>query len=256
MTISTTMQNKTFKTIKNIAILLLWLAVWQCAAAIVGQELLIPYPIAVFNSFITLAKTSEFWYSVLFSMLRIIAGYLFGVISGVIGGVMSARFATFKSVFSPILHIVRAAPVASFIILAFVWIKSAYISVFISFLMVLPMIWTTVESGIKNLDMKYLEMAKIHRVKPLKILFEVKIPFILPSFIATSTSALGFAWKSGVAAEVICRPINSLGTLLQDAKLYLETPRVFSVTAVVVILSLALELIIKRIARRYTSDKH
>ena len=147
-------------------------------------------------------------------------------------------------------------PVASFIILALVWIKSAYLAVFISFLMVLPIIWTTVQSGIEGLDRKYLEMAQVFGLSSAKTLFQIKIPFIMPSFIASATSALGFAWKSGVAAEVICRPANSLGKLLQDAKLYLETPRVFAVTATVALLSLLLELIIKRVTRRFSNDKH
>ena len=122
--------------------------------------------------------------------------------------------------------------------------------------MVLPIIWNTVQSGIENINPKYLEMAKIFGVSTEKILFEIKIPLIMPSFVASSTAALGFAWKSGVAAEVICRPANSLGKLLQDAKLYLETPRVFAVTATVALLSLLLELLVKRITRRFANDKH
>ena len=54
-------------------------------------------------------------------------------------------------------------------------------------------------------------------------------------------SGLGFAWKSAVAAEVICRPDFSIGDRLQVAKLTLETPEVFAWTAVVVVLSLLLE---------------
>lgn len=240
--------------IKWTAVSLLWLAIWQLSAAAVGQELLIPYPKAAFFAFFQLAKTADFWIAVLFSMLRIIVGYLLGVTSGVFGAVLSSRFSVFKAVFSPVLHLVRAVPVASFIILAFVWIKSAYISVFISFLMVLPMIWSSVESGIENIDRQYLEMAEIYRISPLKILIKIKIPFIMPSFIAAAVSALGFAWKSGVAAEVICRPASSLGRLLQDAKLYLETPRVFALTAVVAVLSLLLEIAVKRLARRFLND--
>ncbi len=249
-------QNKIKNLIKTSAVLLLWLAVWQISAAAVGQELLIPYPKAAFLSFCSLCKTGEFWAAVFMSMGRIISGYLLGVVFGILGAVLSHKFSIFKAIFSPVLRLIRAVPVASFIILALVWIKSNYLAVFISFLMVLPMIWSATESGIKNLDIKYLEMAKIFRLNPLKTLFQVKIPFILPSLIATATSALGFAWKSGVAAEVICRPENSLGRLLQDAKLYLETPRVFAVTAVVAVLSLLLELIIKRVTRRFSNDKH
>ena len=250
------LNNNTRKFLKWAAVALLWLAIWQLASAAVGKELLIPSPKAAFLSLKELCVTADFWLAVLLSVLRIIAGYLSGVLAGVAGAVLSARFSAFKAVFSPVLHLIRAVPVASFIILALVWIKSQYLAVFISFLMVLPMIWTTVETGIENLDRRYLEMAEVFRISPLKTLFQVKIPFILPSFIASATSALGFAWKSGVAAEVICRPENSLGRLLQDAKTYLETPRVFAVTAVVALLSLILELAVKRAARRFTDVKH
>ena len=249
-------QSNIKKVIKWTAVSLLWLAVWQLSAAAVGQELLIPYPKAVLLTLWELARTADFWRAVLFSMLRITAGYSLGVVIGTAGAVLTARFAVFKAIFSPILHLIRAVPVASFIILALVWIKSAYLAVFISFLMVLPIIWTTVQSGIEGLDRKCLELSQVFWLSSAKTLFQIKIPFILPSFIASATSALGFAWKSGVAAEVICRPANSLGKLLQDAKLYLETPRVFAVTATVALLSLLLELIIKRVTRRFSNDKH
>lgn len=235
---------------------LVWLTAWQLAAAAVDKEILIPYPRAVFLSLISLCKTSEFWVAVALSLLRITAGYLLGIAAGVTGAVLSSRFKVFKAVFSPVLHIVRAVPVASFIILALVWIKSAYLAVFISFLTVTPMIWSSTESGIENIDVKYLEAAKIFRLNPFKTLFEVKLTFLLPSFTASAANALGFAWKSGVAAEVICRPAGSIGRLLQDAKLYLETPNVFAVTAVVALLSLAFEIIIKRIAKRFMYDSN
>ncbi len=248
-------QNNFKKFIKCTAVLLLWLAVWQISAAAIGQELLIPSPLAAFKALIGLAGLSEFWLSVIASMGRILLGYLSGVIIGVIGAVLSARFSIFKAIFSPVLLLLRAVPVASFIILAFVFIKSDYLAIFISFLMVLPMIWSTTQSGIENLDVKYLEMAEIFNLGYFKTLFQIKIPFIMPSFIATATSSLGFAWKSGVAAEVICKPASSLGGMLADAKLFLETPNVFAITAVVAVLSLILELIIKAVARRFLNDK-
>ena len=107
--------------------------------------------------------------------------------------VLSARFRVFRDIFAPVLHLIRAVPVASFIILALVWIKSAYLSVFISFLMVLPMIWSNVENGILNLDKGYIELGKVFGLSPIKILFKIKLPLILPSFAAAAVNALGFA---------------------------------------------------------------
>ena len=169
-------------------------------------------------------------------------------------GILSYRFKIFKAVFSPILQLVKAVPVASFIILALVWLHAATLPIFISFLMVLPMIWTNVETGLSGIDKKYLEMAEVYKIDKLKVFFQIKMPFIMPSLISASLTALGFAWKSGIAAEVICRPKNSLGNMLQESKLYIETPEVFALTAVVALLSMLLELVIRRTLRRYTHD--
>ena len=82
-------------------------------------------------------------------------------------------------------------------------------------------------------------------------LLRVRIPSVMPYFLTACTTGLGFAWKSGIAAEVICRPAASIGRQLQDAKTYLETPEVFAWTAVAVILSMALERLLVAAARRF-----
>ena len=238
-------RNNIKKLLKWTAVALLWLAVWQFAAAAADKEILIPYPYAVFLTLKELCKTTDFWIAVLYSMLRITAGYLSGIAVGVTGAVLSAKSSVFKAVFSPILHIVRAVPVASFIILALVWIKSAYLAVFISFLMVTPMIWSSVQNGIENIDKKYLEMARIFKIGTLKTLFHVKLPFIMPSFVAACANALGFAWKSGIAAEVIALPALSVGRNLYDAKIYLERADLFAWTLTVILLSMALEALLR-----------
>lgn len=243
-------QNKNI--LKTAAVLLLWVAIWQFAAMIIAQEFLIPTPIATLKTLIVLAKTEKFYISVLFSLLRIVVGYLLGVVLGILGAVASYHSKLFNALFSPILKLIKAVPVASFIILALVWFKSDDLPIFIAFLMVLPMIWSTVKSGLDNIDKKYLELARVYKLDNIKTFFEIKLPFILPSLVSTALTALGFAWKSGVAAEVICRPSNSLGNMLQEAKIYIETAEVFAITAVVALLSIILENIIKAVVRRYS----
>ncbi len=242
------------KITRPVLIALFWLAVWQGAALIINQELLLPTPKATVSAFLNMLSNAQFYLSVLLSLLRIISGYILGVLTGFTGAVLSYKFAFFKSVFSPALKVIKAVPVASFIILALVWFKGSTLPVFISFLMVLPMVWDSVENGLKNINNRYLEVAKIYKIKPLKVFFKIKLPFIFPSFISTALTALGFAWKSGIAAEVICRTEISLGNMLQTSKLYLEIPQVFAVTATVALLSLLLELIVKRLLRRNLVD--
>lgn len=61
----------------------------------------------------------------------------------------------------------RAAPVASFIILALVWIRSSQLPAFIAFLMVVPVVWGNVEKGLREIDGGLLEMAQVYRLSRL-----------------------------------------------------------------------------------------
>ena len=162
-----------------------------------------------------------------------------------------------RALLAPLLHIVRAAPVASFIILALVWFRTDVLPVFIAFLMVMPVVWANVEKGIHGIDPTLLEMAEVYRFGRLKTLLRIRLPSVMPYFLAACTTGLGSAWKSGIAAEVICRPALSIGRQLQDAKIYLETPEVFAWTATVVTLSILLEKgllqLAKRLGRRYNA---
>ena len=76
----------------------------------------------------------------------------------------------------------------------------------------------------------------------------IYMPAVLPVVLSQGTVGLGFAWKSGIAAEVICLPLLSIGRQLKDAKAIIETPEVFAWTATVIVLSLILEWLLKRTA--------
>lgn len=115
-----------------------WLAVWQIISMIVAQELLVPAPLVVLKALTRLAGTAEFWQSAGLSLIRIVSGFIGGIIFGSISAVLTTRFRLADMLISPMLRIIRATPVASFIILALVWIKTGRLPAFISFLMVVP----------------------------------------------------------------------------------------------------------------------
>ena len=241
----------------GMGVALFWLLVWEGAALLVRQELLIPTPLAVLRTLWRLAGTPLFWKAAGASLLRVAGGFLAAVAAGCAAAVLTARFSLARALLAPVLHIVRAAPVASFIILALVWFRTDVLPLFIAFLMVVPVVWANVEKGIRAADPALLEMARVYRFGRLKTLLRVQLPSVMPYFLAACTTGLGFAWKSGIAAEVICRPGLSIGRQLQDAKIYLETPEVFAWTATVVALSILLEKgllrLAKRLGRRYNA---
>lgn len=238
-----TMQDKTKlgRFLRGMAVLVFWLAVWWAAAVAVQQELLLPTPFAVLQTLGELIVTTLFWKAVFLSLLRIAAGFAAAVVGGTVLAVLCHLFPLLRALFSPLLHLVRAAPVASFIILTLVWVYVEAVPIVISFLMVLPIVFVNVEEGICRTDTALLEMARAYRLPFSRTVKAIYLPSVKPFFMTACVNGLGFAWKSGIAAEVICRPDFSIGRQLQSAKLLLETPEVFAWTAVVVVLSLLFE---------------
>ena len=246
---SITLASKNF--LKGVLVFAFWIAVWYLAALLTGQELLVPTPHKTFFVLVDLAKTGSFWLSVLFSTLRIVAGFLIGILIGTLGGYLSIRIKVFDAVFSPVLHIARAVPVVSFILLAYVWIKTDFIPVFITALMVAPIIWATTVTAARGIDNSLVEMGKVFGLSKRKIYLKIKVPQMASAYSSSVVTALGLAWKSGVAAEVICYPQQSIGRLLYNAKTYLETPETFALTLMVVVVSLILEKLMKHFAKRW-----
>ncbi|MBR4256131.1 MAG: ABC transporter permease subunit [Clostridia bacterium] len=221
--------------------LVFWVGVWWIISLIVNKQVLIPSPPAVAVRLIELIKTSDFHISVLMSVLRITAGFAAAVLLGIISGVLCAKFKTVDTLLSPLYNVIKATPVASFIILALVWINKELIPVFISALMVLPVIHGNVKQGIIETDKQLLEVAKIFGFGRRKTLKTVYLPSVLPYLTAGMKTCLGLAWKAGVASEVLCFAAYSIGNKLYQSKVYLETADMFAWTVTVILISVIIE---------------
>lgn len=242
MTSSTTSLKARIKKIAwGLAAALFWLAVWQLAYLAVAREILLVSPVQAVTRLFSLASGVVFWRTVAASCLRVVAGFLGALSLGSVLAVVCTRFEILRRLTAPLMGVVRATPVASFIILALVWLATDRIPVFISFLVVLPIVWGNLMAGLGSVDRGLLEMAAIFRLPRGRVLRYIYLPAEAPHFAAAASAGLGLAWKSAVAAEVIARPSASIGKQLNDAKIYLETADVFAWTVAVVLLSLLVE---------------
>lgn len=241
MTSSITLKSKSSAFIRKFIVVAFWLGVWQLAFIFTKSELLLPSPAQTFLRLFELAETGDFWLKSILSLVRIVEGFLFGVLAGGILGIFTSKFRLLKDFFKPVINIVKATPVASFIILALVWISRDGVPVFIAFLMVLPVIWANVSEGIEQTDKDLLEMARVFRFSGRKMFAKVYVPSVLPYLFAGCTTALGFAWKAGVAAEILSLPAKSIGKELYYSKIYLETTDLFAWSAAVIVMSILLE---------------
>ena len=234
----------------GLAVAAFWVAVWAVTSLAIGQELLLPTPWLVAETLWHLMGSGKFWLAVGTSLLRVLGGFAAAVAVGSLLAVLTTRFRLLHTLLSPLLYVVRAAPVASFIIMAYVWIKVGVLPAFIAFLMVVPLVWENVRQGILHTDRGLLEMAQVFRFGRLRTLRAVRLPSVRPYLEAALTTGFGFAWKSGIAAEVICQPKLSIGQNMYAAKAYLETAEVIAWTVVVVLLSMVLEQLLLRLFKR------
>ena len=223
--------------IQILAASVFWLGVWQAAAAAIGQEVFLVSPVQAIGTLVELLPQAEFWQRIGFSAGRILLGFGLGVLSSAVLAVAAEKWEWVDALLAPVMQLVKATPVASFIILALVWVSGSSLSVLISFLMVLPVLYSAVRTGIGSADRQLLEMAQVFRLPLGRRLRAVWLPAVLPAFRQGCSVALGICWKSGVAAEVIGLPDGSIGDALYRAKITLSTGELFAWTFVIILLS-------------------
>lgn len=229
-----------------------WLLVWQGASMALagttgGRMLLLASPVQALGRLIDLAGTPEFWQAAAFSSLRILGGFFLSCVLAVALAALAARLRWVRELLSPLVAVVKAVPVVSFIILALIFFSSENLSLLISALMVFPPVYLNVLEGIGHTDVQLLEMARVFRVPLSRQLRGIYLPAVLPYFRSAVSLGLGLCWKSGAAAEVIGLPAGSIGEALYTAKVYFQTGDLFAWTAVIVAISVLFERLFLRL---------
>ena len=226
---------------------LFWLLLWELAGRLLQMELFLVPPLKVLIRTSELVREKVFWQSAGNSLRRILTGYTAALVLGTVCAAAAARYRTFRELMAPLMLSVKSVPVASFIILLLILFPSRYLAILISFMMALPVIYGSVLEGILMIPDGMLEMAAVFRLPRVRTLCAIWLPFVRPYLLSSAGTAAGLAWKAGIAAEVIGMPVRSIGEHLQQAKVYLDTPDLFSWTLVIVILSLLMERIVLRL---------
>jgi NitT/TauT family transport system permease protein len=235
--------------IKGFPALVFWLLVWQLASVGMGNALLLPSPMQVLRCLAGMAVTAGFWQTTLTSIGRILLGVVLATALGVILAVLTSQIRLLDWLIAPAMTAMQATPVASFTILVLIWLDRDYVPVLICGMMVLPVIWGSVSTGIQTTDRQLLEMAAVYHLSPMVKLRRIWIPSVIPFFRAACSGALGLGWKAGIAAEVLTVPRSSIGRMISESKLYLMTPELFAWTLCVVILSLLLQKLMQQLLK-------
>lgn len=234
--------------------LLFWGGILWLLAAILDRPLLLPAPPAILAALFTLFGTADFWLAILTSIGRVLGGLLIGVGCGTALGLATHFFPALSLLIRPLLTVVRSTPVASFVVLIWSFTGGSRLPIVIAAAMVLPIVADELTTGLREADPALGEVAALYRLSPLRQFLIYRLPAALPYFFSAVTSSVGFAWKAGIAAEVLAAGSGSIGTEIYFSRLYLETDDLWAWTLTVIVLSLLLELIVKK-TLHYISKK-
>lgn len=231
---------KSSKWIKTAAILF-WIAVWQITATAAHNSILIASPAEVVKKLFELLGESETYSVLVRSFGHILAGFFAAIATGIVLAAAAQMSGVVYELVTPLMRLIKSVPVASFIIMALLWISSKNLSILISFMIVLPVVYTNIYTGIGSADIKLLEMAEVFEMPLYKRLRYIYVPAVYPHFMSAVSVGMGFCLKSGIAAEVIGIPNGTVGSRLYEAKLYIMTGELFAWTILIVFISAALE---------------
>ena len=235
------MKNNIIKLLRFLVAAAFWLTVWFLCAKAVGFQIILPSPFDTLKALAKIAATSEYAKACLGSFINIMTGLLTGTAAGVLLAILTSCSGIAYHLISPVLSVIRSTPVASFILLAYVWLGRSVVPSFASMIMIVPVIWAGVCHGIRSIDKDILEVADVFKLSPWKKFSRIYAPGALPSFINSFCTCLGLAWKAGIAAEVLCTPKDTIGTHLYQSKVYLESAELFAWTATIIVLSMIFE---------------
>lgn len=231
-----------------------YIGLWQLLSMRIDSSLLLPSPKETFAAMIDILRSKTGWQAISSTLLRILIGYVCGCFAGVALAVLTSHFRVCDWLFKPLRSLIKTTPITSFALILLVSVVKGVLPVIVAMIVVVPMIWQTTEEAIKNRSVQLEEMSRIYLSFWKKLVY-VTIPQVLPRFLATASTALGFAWKAVITAEILAVPKRSIGLQMYNNKMYLETPELIAWTLIVIILSVIIESILrfalKKAGKRY-----
>ena len=250
-----TMRRILLKILKVCVPIAVYILIWQLLSMLVGSRLLLlPSPLDTLRAMKEIVISEAGWRSIGMTVLRILCGYFLGCAVGVALAALTSHFRVFDWLLKPMRSLIKTTPITSFALILLVSIVSGIVPVIVAMIVVVPMIWQTTEEAIRNRNVQLAEMSAVY-LRPWQKLRYVSLPQILPQFFASASTALGFAWKAVITAEILALPKLGIGRQMQFHKIHIEIPELFAWTLLVIILSVALEYafryLLKKAGQRY-----
>lgn len=234
---------------EGLFILLFWISLWW-VLSIIANKFYVPSPLETGKVLVTLLSTSLTYKILLSSIIRVLIALSIGIGLGVGLGILAGMNDMVYKTLQPVIIAIKSTPVVSFIILLIILVEDAWVPSLCGILLCFPIIYYNVVEGYKMVDTELISMSTIYKVPFYRKLRKLYLPSTLPYLFAGVLTSIGICWKGTIAAEVIAFINESVGQQLYDGKVWMDYDHVFAWTVLIIICSLCIEIITKRLIKK------
>jgi nitrate/nitrite transport system permease protein len=207
-----------------LAVLAVFLVIWQIAASRIGSSL--PPPTQVFTDSRDLILHPFFdnggtdkglGYHILASLSRVAIGYALAAVIGIALGTLVGQSVYFMRGFDPIFQILRTVPPLAWLPISLAAFRDGQPSaIFVIFITsVWPIIINTA-AGIRNIPQDYRNVARVLQLNPFEYFTKIMVPAAAPYIFTGLRIGVGLSWLAIVAAEMLIGGVG-IGFFIWDA---------------------------------------
>ena len=230
--------------------MMILLVLWQGLSMIVSNDILIPYPINVFTSLITLMGTTAFYTIIFTTLIRVLTGFLLSFMLGLVLSILAQRFIIFRNLFEPIQVLTKSIPNVSYIIIALIWLGPEKSVTAICFLVLFPIFYNNLLFAMDSEDRELKDVEKIYPESFWELTIRKTLPMLKPAILSSSKAAFGLGFKVSVMAEILGQVRVGIGKQLYLARINLNTTSLFAWTIVIILVCFIIDWIFDRLINK------
>ncbi|WP_213775334.1 ABC transporter permease subunit [Bradyrhizobium sp. dw_78] len=196
------------------------------------------------------AEDGSLWRAIGASTFRACIGSLIGFLFAVVIGVGAGFSRIGELIFDKPVQMIRSIPFTALVPLFILWFgigEEAKI-LLVVWAVFIPLYLNTF-SGIRNVDRRLVEVAKVYKLSPLEISLRVLLHGALPSVLVGLRYSLGLGWAVLIVAESV-NAKNGIGAMLSMARQYAQTDVVLLCISLYAILGLITDLLVRLLEDR------
>ena len=225
--------------------IIIFIIIWQLIYIKINSEIIFPNIKSIILKLIEIISDNTFYKDLLSSILRVLTTFILSFLLALILGILSGIFLRLRYILIPIINFIKSIPTIPLILVAIIWFDNNTVPIFVSFLIIFPIMYDSITNGIINIDKNLIEMSMLYNVSFKTQIINLYIPSIKEYILISISQSMGITWKSILSAEILSLPTFGIGTKLYESHLYLDSISLFSYCLIAIIFNGIFEIIIR-----------